>query len=439
MTIESMFGLGPVRALPKKYYSKKPDPISHRLVGLEVEVENIPHPPTPSWGWALKADGSLRNHGVEYVSHPMPAHEIRNALGYIFDILPKTRSFSQRTSIHCHVNVRDLELDQAKHVVLLYCLFENLLFTYVGKDRHSNIFCAPVNESHVIHPMYGFGNFAEYVGNWSKYTALNICPISTFGTFEFRQMHGTDDIDKLVNWCNILTRLVDHGSTLSFKQIKSLLLTEASEVAVYRMVRDFFGPASEHLDFSNLLEDVSNGLCQVRQMVHSIEHKSIFRKELDSPFSLWKPKEDIKVGVPQPKKSQGAEDPIERALRRDRMQNAFDQANDRQAHVPPPDINHVPWDRAEEHIQAVDLRIQQARAAMNHDIAQRAAVRPAPAPRHPEAQRAAQQNLGIDAVVQDNNPGPAFHVRYINPREARIDYMPAVAENPQNPNIDEER
>lgn len=308
MTIEELYGLGLVRPLAKKFFGKKPDPISSRLVGLEIEVENVPAPPAAAWGWAAKADGSLRNHGVEYVSVPTPACDIRHSLQYVFSILPSNRSFSQRTSIHCHVNVRDLDMNQAKHVVLLYCLFENLLFTYVGKDRHSNIFCAPVIESHVIHPMHGFSKFDEYVGNWSKYTALNVCPVSTFGTFEFRQMHGTDDINKLVNWCDILTRLVDHGSQLSFKQIKELLATEHTEAAYYKLVRDFFGPASEHLDFSNLLSNISSGICQVRQMVHSMENKFIYRRDLKSPFLSWKPRETFTIGAEQPKKSGGGEE-----------------------------------------------------------------------------------------------------------------------------------
>ena len=54
---------------------------NHALVGIEIEVENMHNsmPPFQAY-WAAKADGSLRNAGIELVSVPLQVKQIQLAM-----------------------------------------------------------------------------------------------------------------------------------------------------------------------------------------------------------------------------------------------------------------------------------------------------------------------------------------------------------------------
>src|SRR5687767_14683299 len=83
------------------------------IAGVELEIEDtdgvsggLPH------GWHSEEDGSLRNYGMEFISPPLPAETL---MGHFEGIHAKLVShsgqkkhFSDRTSIHVHVNCLDL-------------------------------------------------------------------------------------------------------------------------------------------------------------------------------------------------------------------------------------------------------------------------------------------------------------------------------------------
>ena len=115
-------------------------------VGLEVEVENCPRFGEPNQNiWTTHADNSLREHGIEFVSTPIYGTQVWDALNILYDhILPEKASFSQRTSIHVHVDMSSLTLEQLAQTVITYLAVERVLYEFVGNGREHNIFCVPI-------------------------------------------------------------------------------------------------------------------------------------------------------------------------------------------------------------------------------------------------------------------------------------------------------
>lgn len=178
------------------------------FVGIEVEAENIKHVTTSPIFWMEKEDNSLRNNGIEFVTFPIRAKYLYTALKLLYEnSLPKDVSFSERTSVHVHINVRNLTVDELTSFVILYLIFERVLFSFAGNNRYQNIFCVPVLETTLLENFFNNVKFDTLRIPWQKYTGLNLLPILDKGTIEFRQFPGTKDYNKIYLWVEILITL----------------------------------------------------------------------------------------------------------------------------------------------------------------------------------------------------------------------------------------
>lgn len=213
----------------------------HFIFGIEVEVENVRNPNINydyNSYWTVVADNSLRNHGIEFVSKPLRTTQIEGALTQLAKSLPKEHEFSPRTSVHVHMNVRDLTLTQITSLVVLYTAMENVLFKWVGHNRENNVFCTKLIDTDYVQSYINLNNNPTAVAHhWNKYTALNLEPMTTKGTVEFRHMHGTIDIPRLCKWINILscmkTYALNTPLTHVFAQIEELNSSSSYEAFVY--------------------------------------------------------------------------------------------------------------------------------------------------------------------------------------------------------------
>jgi len=178
------------------------------LFGIECEIESILDN-NLTRDWESKADGSLRNSGVEYVSKPLSLERAIEAFTNLhegcLEIRNPEEKFSQRTSIHVHVNCKNLESEHVRNTVLLYALFEELFFLQVDPSRRENIHCVALNDTH-LPGRYAFP-LQDMFSIWSKYTALNLKPLSTLGTIEFRHSDGHDDVRRFRDWLTCIERL----------------------------------------------------------------------------------------------------------------------------------------------------------------------------------------------------------------------------------------
>jgi len=236
------------------------------IFGLEIEVEQIHQVDKPKFKsyWDVTPDNSLRNSGIEFVSKPLKAFQIEGALDQLVDNLKingNPPEFTPRTSTHIHMNVRDLTISQIFNLVLIYTSVENVLFNWVGHGRDKNIFCIKLTDTEYIHQYTTLLNDpARATRYWNKYTALNLKPMESKGTIEFRHMYGTMDKEIILPWINFISCIKAYAKTVTtqdlYAQLRELNTNSLYEEYLYSI----FGNYTKYLllDITNLqtlLED----------------------------------------------------------------------------------------------------------------------------------------------------------------------------------------
>ncbi|CAB4132755.1 Putative amidoligase enzyme [uncultured Caudovirales phage] len=183
------------------------DSVSCFIAGMECEIESVSSK-NAFLGFEVTTDNSLRNEGVEFISVPLQTDELlscfKNLHAHI-TYYDKAVAFSPRTSTHVHINCRTLSPAQARQLVLFYALFEEFFFAFVEPSRRSNIHCVPLTETFL--PQIYKHPINAMVDHWHKYTALNILPLTKYGTIEFRHLQGTDDVVLVKQWLSCLEQL----------------------------------------------------------------------------------------------------------------------------------------------------------------------------------------------------------------------------------------
>lgn len=257
-----------VKKYIEKVYNKPttltfPEEICTELLGIEIEVENIDadlecESSLGHYFWSIKTDGSLRDCGKEFVSIPLEVGTIPYALQHLdkvftdFDVEP---NFTNRCSIHIHVNVLNMTIVEFLVFIFLYFIYEKHFFTIAGTKRESNIFCVPLNESDQIHNLLGnmklisrmdcFTYLETLCANWQKYNALNLACVfgnsivPGYGTVEFRHLYGTLDKKILSNWIKSICYLKHFSKQYSLKYLLEFLkssCTTSEYVELYRKI-----------------------------------------------------------------------------------------------------------------------------------------------------------------------------------------------------------
>jgi hypothetical protein len=230
-------------------------------VGIEVEVENVLKidPNVGILFWLIKEDHSLRNYGREFVTPGViPVSLAESALKQLFGGLNSDIDFSNRTSIHVHLDMRQLTLQQIVAFLLSYTTVENLLFKFVGNSRRTNIFCVPLSETGLMESMgVSTNRFVYAIDNvWQKYTALNLLPLTSQGSVEFRHMPGTANLQQILVWLELICRLKLFVYRNSFESIVDRIMGLNSNSMYRHFVEEIFGNLTGYLDLSNLKLDM---------------------------------------------------------------------------------------------------------------------------------------------------------------------------------------
>lgn len=179
------------------------------LAGIECEIESVDRLNKDlTKFFHAEPDGSLRNHGTEFISVPLPRADLVDKFENLHASIvfyDKDEAFSPRTSTHVHINVRSLDEKQVHQLLLFYALFEEFFFAMVDPVRRHNIHCVPLSET-ILPSKYRL-NAMYMAKHWHKYTAFNLLPIQKQGTVEFRHLQGTDDVDLLNRWLSTIENL----------------------------------------------------------------------------------------------------------------------------------------------------------------------------------------------------------------------------------------
>lgn len=243
MTIREMFGV-----------HSTVQPTNHFIAGMECEIEDLAsvHEDLQNNNnWQITQDGSLRNNGHEFISKPLGKEELlkqfdilQNSIKYQCDDV--TVRFSPRTSTHVHVNCLDLDEKQVHSIVMWYALFEPIFFLLVAPARSYNIHCVGLDQT-ILSEFYK-RKLPDLFRRWSKYTALNLLPLSKYGTIEFRHMEGTDDMEKMTMWLNTLENLWAYGQKSVIH--KNNIMSPAIIKEAFQFI---FKDSPEALKYENLL------------------------------------------------------------------------------------------------------------------------------------------------------------------------------------------
>lgn len=203
MTVGAILGMGtPAPPKPSPHF------ITPTRFGVEIEIEDtILDLETPLW--KVERDGSLRN-GYEYLfSGPLDGDKGYQALMQYHEAAKDnlgSDNMGHRTSIHIHIDVRDMTMEQVFTMTLAYISMEAILFEYLDNPfRENNIYCVRLQKMRrfLDHLQTGLhsANYEYLITD--KYTAYNTSRLRDLGTVEFRMFPCTSDGHKIVEWANI--------------------------------------------------------------------------------------------------------------------------------------------------------------------------------------------------------------------------------------------
>lgn len=191
------------------------------LFGIEVECEGANLPAIVPKQWGIHDDGSLRGRypteRAEYVLHePLLLDEAIKAVSDLrthLDGVKAKLDFSFRTSVHVHVNVSDLTIDQYANMIYTYLLLENGLVRYCGNDRIGNRFCLRLQDAEGFIESLGLlfrngvGALRNFNMDYLKYASVNVAATPRYGSLEFRAMQGNLEVEYISNWIKALNGL----------------------------------------------------------------------------------------------------------------------------------------------------------------------------------------------------------------------------------------
>jgi hypothetical protein len=241
-------------------------PNPHLLMGVEFEIENVVRvdDATDACVPGIKAttDGSLRNRGYEFITSPMTYSN----LVYTIDLFYHKNgwnadNFSERCSTHVHVNCQNLTLEVVANMCLLYQTFEKLLYNFADPERYNNIFCVPWRQTLLPNKLVTSlrEGKTDIIAGWQKYTGLNLNPLRTQGTVEFRHFPGCMNKDKFYEWLKIISHLFAYAEKNEYNVLSNIILnlntTSAYDNFLVSVFREQARQLQDIQDYKSLMAD----------------------------------------------------------------------------------------------------------------------------------------------------------------------------------------
>ena len=195
-------------------------------IGIEIELEDYYKPVMDPMFWRREIDGSLKRHGMEFISLPLVRTQIDYAL-HEAEIFSKPCSFGHRTSVHVHCNVAHYTIHQLTVLTAFYSMLEGCFFELVEPTRGGNTFCYSIIGTPPTVKWYQGHN--GDVEQTTKYCAFNIAPVKTQLSVEFRHMHGTGDAKTLRRWVQLCAKLVYYCGKIPPKEALAFAMKVIAE------------------------------------------------------------------------------------------------------------------------------------------------------------------------------------------------------------------
>jgi len=177
-------------------------------------------------GWQVKHDCSIvqtrtHPHQIELVSPPLPFNDAgKESVQKAVSVVASTGKVNRSCGFHVHVEARDLNNEQIERLSRSFKTWRKVLMSYVSISRRNNRFCKPTTSRN------------------DRYVALNMVPLTTHGTVEFRLHQGTLNADKILAFVALCVNLVE--SAKSNRQIDNVEKNPAS-CGTDRLIKHFDG------------------------------------------------------------------------------------------------------------------------------------------------------------------------------------------------------
>lgn len=292
-----------------KLVSKGTDlfPFPYR-VGIEVELEGVSSAPNSNW-WSTVGDGSLKKSGLELISRtPISGDEIDKSLNDLraFLAVQKQVEAGPRTSIHIHVDVIDMNLDQLINYLLLYTIMEKVLYSVGGIHRYKNNNCQPLGCSPQFTALIGklikideggkntkhdFSSVVQVLRHVGKYCGCNTHSIvkgvngQYRGSLEFRMHEGTTDVERISKWVQLLLKLKNYAMTefnrnVVFEQFSLHGPLAFMHECLGDSLYEYVGVITDQYDFT---EDLYDGVRNAEFAVHYEDVEQLVNELVKEP------------------------------------------------------------------------------------------------------------------------------------------------------------
>jgi hypothetical protein len=289
--------------------------LSRCCVGIEIEAENIRNLPKISNAvtfWENVSDGSLRGNSNEFIfAMPLKGADIITALTELETAIDKycpNIDMSARTSLHVHIDVRNYNTKQLLNYILLFMIFERVLFSYVGEERAYSNFCTPLCDcKETVYRLSSLlsdnqESIHRCLSSQGKYASMNISSVSRHGSVEFRMHKGTYKSDEIIKWINILMCVKNYIN--NYKGDSQELIDNVCNRGIGFFI-DVFNKYTSYFTLSEefILEYMLEGARAAQEVYNSeaIEKARITIKQVASSKSLYsKLYKPVKVNKEEP-------------------------------------------------------------------------------------------------------------------------------------------
>lgn len=283
-------------------------PNRNNYIGIEIEVEGIGSSAYESWltrtprWFQVHQDGSLRNGGVEFITLPFDATYAPYILNYFFTSLTRTNPgfvFTNRCSMHVHLDMTDTTYWQFESLYQLYLCFERQFYEYAGDVRENSNFCVPVSAT----PFEEYFFSTAKTRTWNtllnsipdldsaKYTGLNITRLRDLGTVEFRHLPGHKRVPWITKFIQFIIALKQFAITHTREDVNDLIMN-ANTISNYEpFAKSVFGEHTNTLFPTGEFNLIEEGITTAKRIYFDrsgVAKEESLRKLLKSPTLMEK-------------------------------------------------------------------------------------------------------------------------------------------------------
>ena len=217
--------------------------------GINFQLQGYNHT-TPRGFWKITTDATVsRNYsfttgignGGELVSPPLTGLAGLSEVKKVIEVLNtiNTLYIDVKCGLHVHLSWGNMEVETIKNVVHRYAQYENEIDGWMPRSRRGN------NSNWCASTVGRFSSaLASYDGNslislasrsLGRFYKVNVKPLKTYGTIEFRQHSGSTDYDKISNWIKFLMAFVEaskgatQGATTNYRRKRKVAYGEIRE------------------------------------------------------------------------------------------------------------------------------------------------------------------------------------------------------------------